>query len=143
MIKHLRYGRNTIYTYDKDGNEITFIGQLPFITAQENRQQLWFYQKVKGISYGFKVGNSRTLATRLYYVMAHRPVAGLPSSSSLWLLFVNKIGPETVHQLELPVEQPLVVGQRMEVGIPENSLLRSRYVGLPYSFVGIIYRCRG
>ena len=38
---------------------------------------------------------------------------------------LNKIGPETVHQLELPVEQPLVVGQKVEVGIPENSLLRS------------------
>ena len=33
-------------------NEITFIGQLPFITAQKNRQQCGVYQKVKGISYG-------------------------------------------------------------------------------------------
>lgn len=28
---------------------------------------------------------------------------------------LNKIGPETVHQLELPVEQPLVVGQKWKL----------------------------
>lgn len=38
---------------------------------------------------------------------------------------LNKIGPETVHQLELPVAQPLVEGQKVEVGIPENNLLLS------------------
>lgn len=38
---------------------------------------------------------------------------------------LNKIGPETVHQLELPVAQPLVEGQKVEVGIPENNLLIS------------------
>lgn len=38
---------------------------------------------------------------------------------------LNKIGPETVHQLELSVKQPLVTGQKVEVGIPENNLLLS------------------
>lgn len=38
---------------------------------------------------------------------------------------LNKIGPETVHQLELSIEQPLVEGQKVEVGIPENNLLLS------------------
>lgn len=43
--KALRYGRNTIYTYDKDGNEITFIGQLPFITAQKIVNSVVFTKK--------------------------------------------------------------------------------------------------
>ncbi|CAG9424624.1 Protein RseC [Providencia alcalifaciens] len=38
---------------------------------------------------------------------------------------LNKIGPNTEHELEIDVEQPLVVGQKIEVGIPEGSLLRS------------------
>lgn len=38
---------------------------------------------------------------------------------------LNKIGPKTEYQLELEVSQPLVVGQKVEVGIPEGSLLRS------------------
>lgn len=38
---------------------------------------------------------------------------------------LSKIGPNTEHQLEVDIEQPLVVGQKVEVGIPEGSLLRS------------------
>lgn len=38
---------------------------------------------------------------------------------------LSKIGPNTEHQLEVEIEQPLVVGQKVEVGIPEGSLLRS------------------
>lgn len=38
---------------------------------------------------------------------------------------LNKIGPKTEYQLELEVSQPLIVGQKIEVGIPEASLLRS------------------
>ncbi|CRL60740.1 MULTISPECIES: sigma-E factor regulatory protein RseB [Proteus] len=43
--KMLRYGRNTIYTYDKEGNEITFIGQLPFSTAQKIVNSVVFTKK--------------------------------------------------------------------------------------------------
>ncbi len=43
--KMLRYGRNTIYTYDKEGNEITFIGQLPFPTAQAIVNSVVFTKK--------------------------------------------------------------------------------------------------
>lgn len=38
---------------------------------------------------------------------------------------LNKLGPEAEHQLEVPVSEPLVTGQKVEVGIPEGSLLRS------------------
>ncbi|MDR5615993.1 SoxR-reducing system protein RseC [Arsenophonus sp.] len=38
---------------------------------------------------------------------------------------LNKIGPKTEYQLELEASQPLIVGQKIEVGIPEASLLRS------------------
>ncbi|MET4860967.1 SoxR-reducing system protein RseC [Morganella morganii] len=38
---------------------------------------------------------------------------------------LNKLGPEAEHQLEIPVSEPLVAGQKVEVGIPEGSLLRS------------------
>ncbi|QAV22124.1 sigma-E factor regulatory protein RseB [Proteus hauseri] len=43
--KLLRYGRNTIYTYDKEGKEITFIGQLPFSTAQNIANSVVFTKK--------------------------------------------------------------------------------------------------
>ena len=38
---------------------------------------------------------------------------------------LSKIGPNTEHELEIAIEQPLVVGQKIEVGIPEGSLIRS------------------
>lgn len=38
---------------------------------------------------------------------------------------LSKIGPNTEHELEIEIEQPLVAGQKIEVGIPEGSLLRS------------------
>ncbi|MBP6122592.1 MULTISPECIES: SoxR-reducing system protein RseC [Providencia] len=38
---------------------------------------------------------------------------------------LSKIGPNTEHELEIEIQQPLVAGQKVEVGIPEGSLLRS------------------
>ncbi|EKT54897.1 SoxR-reducing system protein RseC [Providencia rettgeri] len=38
---------------------------------------------------------------------------------------LSKIGPNTEHELEIAIEQPLVEGQKIEVGIPEGSLIRS------------------
>ncbi len=91
------------------------------------------------------MGNSRTLATRegfttLWLIVRLRELPKARAACGSYLL--NKIGPETVHQLELPVEQPLVVGQKVEVGIPENSLLRSAMLVYLTPLLGIIYRCR-
>ncbi len=33
---------------------------------------------------------------------------------------LSKIGPNTEHELEIAIEQPLVEGQKIEVGIPEG-----------------------
>ncbi|HDJ1441279.1 TPA: SoxR-reducing system protein RseC [Serratia rubidaea] len=38
---------------------------------------------------------------------------------------LNELVPETEHQLQVQIEQPLEPGQRVEVGITEGSLLRS------------------
>ncbi|EMG6529057.1 SoxR-reducing system protein RseC [Providencia rettgeri] len=38
---------------------------------------------------------------------------------------LSKLGPNTEHELEIAIEQPLVEGQKIEVGIPEGSLIRS------------------
>ncbi|MCG9534260.1 SoxR-reducing system protein RseC [Providencia huaxiensis] len=38
---------------------------------------------------------------------------------------LSKIEPNTEHELEIAIEQPLVEGQKIEVGIPEGSLIRS------------------
>ncbi|MGO2158767.1 MAG: SoxR reducing system RseC family protein, partial [Serratia proteamaculans] len=38
---------------------------------------------------------------------------------------LNELVPETEHQLQVRIEQPLEPGQRVEVGIAEGSLLRS------------------
>lgn len=37
---------------------------------------------------------------------------------------LSKIGPNIEHQLEVEIAQPLFLGQKVEVGIPEESLLR-------------------
>lgn len=50
---------------------------------------------------------------------------------------LNKIGPKTEYQLELEVSQPLVVGQKVEVGIPEGSLLRSAMLVYLTPLVGL------
>ncbi|MDR0217975.1 MAG: SoxR-reducing system protein RseC [Enterobacteriaceae bacterium] len=38
---------------------------------------------------------------------------------------LEKLGPESIYQLELEIAQPLQPGQKVEIGIPESSLLRS------------------
>ncbi|MCX2868157.1 SoxR-reducing system protein RseC [Kluyvera cryocrescens] len=38
---------------------------------------------------------------------------------------LNKLGPQTSHTISVPSEQPLVAGQKVELGITENSLLGS------------------
>ncbi|PQQ38488.1 SoxR-reducing system protein RseC [Photorhabdus laumondii] len=38
---------------------------------------------------------------------------------------LNKLGSDGIYQLELEILQPLQPGQKVEVGIPEGSLLRS------------------
>ncbi|EKN3346222.1 SoxR-reducing system protein RseC [Yersinia ruckeri] len=38
---------------------------------------------------------------------------------------LNKLGPDSQHQLQVAIDQPLEPGQRIEVGISEGSLLRS------------------
>lgn len=50
---------------------------------------------------------------------------------------LSKIGPNTEHQLEVEIEQPLVEGQKVEVGIPEGSLLRSAMLVYLTPLVGL------
>lgn len=38
---------------------------------------------------------------------------------------LNKLGPQTEHTIVVPSEQPLVAGQKVELGISEGSLLTS------------------
>ncbi|MGP6378781.1 SoxR-reducing system protein RseC [Yersinia bercovieri] len=38
---------------------------------------------------------------------------------------LNELGPESDHQLQIAISQPLEPGQKVEVGISEGSLLRS------------------
>ena len=38
---------------------------------------------------------------------------------------LNELGPESEHQLEVAISQPLEPGQKVEVGMSEGSLLRS------------------
>ena len=38
---------------------------------------------------------------------------------------LNKLGPQTSHTISVPSEQPLMAGQKVELGIAEGSLLRS------------------
>jgi Positive regulator of sigma E activity len=42
---------------------------------------------------------------------------------------LNKLGPQTSHTLSVSSEQPLVAGQKVELGIAEGSLLSSAMMG--------------
>lgn len=54
---------------------------------------------------------------------------------------LNKIGPKTEYQLELEITQPLAVGQKVEVGIPAGSLLRSAMLVYLTPLVGFFISC--
>ncbi|AIR59137.1 SoxR-reducing system protein RseC [Cedecea neteri] len=50
---------------------------------------------------------------------------------------LNKLGPQTSHLLTVPSEQPLVAGQKVELGIAESSLLGSALLVYMSPLVGL------
>lgn len=51
---------------------------------------------------------------------------------------LNKMGPESEHQLQVSSKLPLVPGQRVEVGISEGSLIRSAFLVYMLPLLGLI-----
>ncbi|CNH60314.1 SoxR reducing system protein RseC [Yersinia aldovae] len=51
---------------------------------------------------------------------------------------LNELGPESEHHLQVAISQPLELGQRVEVGISEGSLLRSALLVYLTPLVGLI-----
>ncbi|MFI8416650.1 SoxR-reducing system protein RseC [Serratia sp. NPDC078593] len=51
---------------------------------------------------------------------------------------LNELVPETEHQLQVHIQQPLEPGQRVEVGIAEGSLLRSAMLVYLTPLLGMI-----
>ncbi|WP_072569384.1 MULTISPECIES: SoxR-reducing system protein RseC [unclassified Enterobacter] len=50
---------------------------------------------------------------------------------------LNKLGPQTTHTLVVPCDQPLVAGQKVELGIAEGSLLGSAMLVYMTPLVGM------
>lgn len=50
---------------------------------------------------------------------------------------LNKLGPQTSHSITVPCDQPLVAGQKVELGIAESSLLGSALVVYMSPLVGL------
>ncbi|MDD7994637.1 SoxR-reducing system protein RseC [Kosakonia radicincitans] len=50
---------------------------------------------------------------------------------------LNKLGPQTTHTIAVPYEQPLVAGQKVELGIAEASLLSSAMLVYMSPLVGL------
>lgn len=50
---------------------------------------------------------------------------------------LNKLGPQTTHTIAVPCEQPLVAGQKVELGIAEASLLSSAMLVYMSPLVGL------
>lgn len=50
---------------------------------------------------------------------------------------LNKLGPQMTHTLSVPCDQPLVVGQKVELGIGEASLLTSALLVYMSPLVGL------
>lgn len=51
---------------------------------------------------------------------------------------LNKLGPQTTHTLTVPCAQPLVAGQKVELGIAEASLLGSAMLVYLSPLVGLL-----
>ncbi|AKJ41579.1 SoxR-reducing system protein RseC [Pragia fontium] len=51
---------------------------------------------------------------------------------------LNKLGPQVVHDLKIPVSQPLSIGQRVELGIPESGVLLSALLVYIVPLLGIL-----
>ncbi|WP_159565172.1 SoxR-reducing system protein RseC [Budvicia diplopodorum] len=60
------------------------------------------------------------------------------SSSTCGTRVLNKLGPQVVHDLHISVEQPLSVGQRVELGIPESGVLLSALLVYMLPLLGIL-----
>ena len=50
---------------------------------------------------------------------------------------LNRLGPQTSHTLNVPCEQPLSAGQKVELGIAESSLLGSAVLVYMAPLVGL------
>lgn len=50
---------------------------------------------------------------------------------------LNKLGPQTSHTISVPSEQPLMAGQKVELGIAEGSLLSSAMLVYLSPLVGL------
>ncbi|WP_140921392.1 SoxR-reducing system protein RseC [Limnobaculum xujianqingii] len=64
------------------------------------------------------------------------------SKASCGTRVLNKLGPQVIHDLQIPVEQPLSPGQRVELGIPESGVLLSALLVYMVPLLGILL-CSG
>lgn len=60
------------------------------------------------------------------------------SSATCGTRVLNKLGPQVIHDLKIPVEQPLSIGQRVELGIPESGVLLSAMLVYIVPLLGIL-----
>ena len=51
---------------------------------------------------------------------------------------LNELGPQTGHNLQVSFAEPLEPGQKVELGIPEGSLLRSAFLVYMTPLFGVI-----
>lgn len=51
---------------------------------------------------------------------------------------LNELGPQTEHHLQVNITQSLEPGQKVELGIPEGSLLRSAFLVYMVPLIGVI-----
>ena len=56
---------------------------------------------------------------------------------------LNKLGPQTTHTIVVPCDEPLVPGQKVELGIAEGSLLSSALLVYMSPLVGLFLIARG
>lgn len=68
----------------------------------------------------------------------HSGCGSCHSRSSCGTSILNKMAPESAQQLDVVSTQPLVPGQRVEVGITEASLIRSALLVYMLPLVGLI-----
>lgn len=59
------------------------------------------------------------------------------SRSSCGSRVLNKLGPQTTHTITVPCAEPLVAGQKVELGIAERSLLSSALLVYMSPLVGL------
>lgn len=130
----LRTGRRTVSTSVRDNAEITIVencrrkrrNALPRILSSGQRND-------QRVGYRRLWQNGQALVS----CDVKASCSSCASRAGCGSRVLNKLGPQTTHTIVVPCDEPLVPGQKVELGIAEGSLLSSALLVYMSPLVGL------